>query len=559
MKEKKKKTTIAIKLSLIVVLMLTVSNLISMILLVNQSRTLIRSTVQNGISCLADSMAEIIENEKEIKNTDELTYDDFSKILGNKKLNGVESSYVYVVSSDGTMLYHPSKEKVGNPVENIVVKSLVEEISNGKHPDAATTDYEYNGIIKYASYVVLENNDIVVVSADESDALYGIYKITNISGIILIGIIGLALIISIIFSRSIARPLIKLSHSIQDVAGGNLNCDFSYVGKSNDEIGQIRDEMQGMTNSLHDIVSKIRSTSTIMANNSDKLDETSNQTLAANEEISRAIQDVAEGSTNMAATITDINTNLLSMSEKAQVVDESVINIKEQTKNVQGSSQSMNQKLCEMQKASDKMAEGITAISDKIKKVNDVVDRVTEIISVIEGISGQTNLLSLNASIEAARAGDAGRGFAVVAEEIRVLSDNTKNELGNIKNITAELVSECYECMQTSEEVVSDNQNQKTEINSVINEFDILNEQINMTAEKAENIRIQMEQIVKINGDITDSSTSLTDVSSANAAATEEMTANIEELNAMMTGVANMAEQMQKQSLELNEILSFFN
>ena len=69
------------------------------------------------------------------------------------------------------------------------------------------------------------------------------------------------------------------------------------------------------------------------------------------------------------------------------------------------------------------------------KKVNAVVEKVSDIIGVIEDISGQTNLLSLNASIEAARAGDAGRGFAVVAEEIRVLSDNTSGELKYIKEI----------------------------------------------------------------------------------------------------------------------------
>ena len=192
-------------------------------------------------------------------------------------------------------------------------------------------------------------------------------------------------------------------------------------------------------------------------------------------------------------------------------------------------------------------------------KVNEVVDKVSDIIEVIEGISGQTNLLSLNASIEAARAGDAGKGFAVVAEEIRVLSDNTKSELSNIKDITNALVTECDACVLTSQEVVADNAKQKEEIMLVINEFSNLDQQINLTAEKAEEIQQQMAQMVKLNEDVASSSASLADVSSANAAATEEMTANIEELNAMMTGVADMAARMQMQAQELNEILGFFN
>ena len=92
----------------------------------------------------------------------------------------------------------------------------------------------------------------------------------------------------------------------------------------------------------------------------------------------------------------------------------------------------------------------------------------------------------------------------------------------------------------------------------VINEFSNLDQQINLTAEKAEDIRVQMEQMVKLNEDAASSSSSLADVSSANAAATQEMTANIEELNAMMTGVANMAEQMQDQAQELDKILEYF-
>ena len=200
------------------------------------------------------------------------------------------------------------------------------------------------------------------------------------------------------------------------------------------------------------------------------------------------------------------------------------------------------------------MESGISVISERIQKVNAVVEKVSDIIGVIEDISGQTNLLSLNASIEAARAGEAGRGFAVVAEEIRVLSDNTNNELNSIKEIIAELVQECEACVKASDEVVSDNAIQKEEIKVVLESFDNLDGQIGMTAQKAEEIK----QMVNLNQDITTNSFGLTDVSSSNAAATEEMTANIQELNAMMNGVAEMAGQMNDQASYLDQALSYF-
>lgn len=555
---KKKYGSVAFKLCAMVVAMLVVSNLISIILVVNNSRILIRSSVKNSMMNMAQSSSELVSNELRIQDNKSLPYEEYARILGDAKLNGVDSSYVYVVSPDGTMLYHPAKDKVGQPVENGVVKGLVEQINAGKHPEPAIIDYTFNGVTKYAAYIVLDNNDIVVVSADESDVLAGINDITRISGFILLGIIAAAFIIAYLFSKSIAKPLTVLSQSIAQIAAGNLNTDFTQMRKSNDEIGLITEEMQSMTGTLHDIVAKIRSASDIMAQSSDHLNETSGQTLSANNEISRAIQDIAEGSTNMVGSISDINDNLGTMSTEAQGIDDSVADIQKQTAAVQTSSQTMNDKILQMQESSEKMDTGINAISVRIGKVSDVVDKVSDIISVIEDISGQTNLLSLNASIEAARAGEAGKGFAVVAEEIRVLSDNTKKELDNIKTIISELVNQCNSCVSDSNEIVEQNHSQKDAIALVLDEFQSLNSKINQTALKAGDIKNQVDQMVLLNDNIMQASNDLGDVSSANAAATEEMTANIDELNTMMHGVSNMAEQMQAQSTELSKTLAYF-
>ena len=230
----------------------------------------------------------------------------------------------------------------------------------------------------------------------------------------------------------------------------------------------------------------------------------------------------------------------------------------QQTQTVQQSSKSMSEKLYNMHDSMVKMDGGIATISERIKKVSDVVDRVGDIIAVIEEISGQTNLLSLNASIEAARAGEAGKGFAVVADEIRVLSDNTNTELNNIKDIISKLVEECAECVKASNTVVENNVVQKQEIESVLKEFETLDVQIVMTAEKADEVQKLVTEMVELNGSITSSSGGLTDVSASNAAATEQMTANIEELNAMMHGVAEVAGLMRDESEQLDQALKYF-
>lgn len=556
--KEKKRGSLATKIILVVCATVIISNRFSIMFVLSGARSQIRSAVQTTMMDLAESSDKLVENAMNALELDELPYETYASILENVKIENVDSSYVYLVNEQGTMLYHPTEEKVGQPVENEVVRGLVEQLHNGEHPENAVVEYKFNGTVKYAAYYIMSNNDIVVVSADEDDALSGINRITQLATSVLVGIVIIMCIVAYVIGKWIAKPLVKLSSAVEEIAEGNLSVSFDGIKDSNDEIGLIKTRMQHMTAMLSDIVEKIRTASDHMTTSSTELDETSEQTLSANGEISRAVQDVAEGSTNMATSILDINDNLGTMSSETQVIDSSVHEIKQQAAIVQESSQLMSEKMRNMQQSSARMDAGIATISDRVQKVNEVVDRVSQIVSVIEDISGQTNLLSLNASIEAARAGDAGRGFAVVAEEIRVLSDNTSEQLENIKNIISELIRECNECVKASENIVEDNATQKEEIGYVLSEFGTLDEQIGLTVDKAEEIKQLVETMVELNGNITTSSGGLTDVSSANAAATEEMTANIEELNAMMHGVADMAGQMHAQSEELNQALQYF-
>lgn len=555
----KKRGTFAAKIIVMVILAVIVSNVICMVFILESSKKQITDSVKHTMVDVVNTTSKIMENEISNSGVDDLDYDGYANNLLDVKLEGMDSAYMYVVQNDGTMLYHPTKEKVGQPVENAVIKGVVQQLQDGKKPGTTVVEYDFNGTTKYSAYTILNNENILVLTADESEALAGITTVTGVAVGIIAIVVLIAIIISFIMGRRLMRPLVKVSTIIEDVANGNIEADFSGVKESNDEIGLIIGKMKELTQSLGSIVGKIRNSSDTMSSNSYELNDTSSQTLAANNEISKAVEDVAEGSTGMAASISKINENLLEMSNETKDINASVDEIKNQTVAVQDSSKIMNDKIKSMQDSSHKMDEGISAISKRIETVNTTVDKVSNIVSVIEEISSETNLLSLNASIEAARAGDAGKGFAVVAQEIRVLSDNTNTELENIKQIISSLVEECRYCVQASGTIVEDNAKQKEEIKAVLDEFGSLDEQIQKTAEKADEIEELVTAMIELNDDITKSSNSLTDVSAANAAATEEMNANIEELNAMMHGVSEMAEHMNNESDGLKEALSFFH
>lgn len=555
----KKRGTFATKIIVMVILAVIVSNVICMVFILESSKKQITDSVKHTMVDVINTTSKIMENEISNSGVDDLDYDGYANNLSDVKLEGMDSAYMYVVQNDGTMLYHPTKEKVGQPVENAVIKGVVQQLQDGKKPGTTVVEYDFNGTTKYSAYTILNNENILVLTADESEALAGITTVTGVAVGISAIVVLLAIIICFILGRRLMRPLVKVSTIIEEIANGDINADFGMVKETNDEIGLIIEKMKELTQSLGSIVGKIRNSSDTMSSNSYELNDTSSQTLAANNEISKAVEDVAEGSTGMAASISKINENLLEMSNETKDINESVNEIRNQTTAVQDSSKIMNDKIKSMQDSSHKMDEGISAISKRIETVNTTVDKVSNIVSVIEEISSETNLLSLNASIEAARAGDAGKGFAVVAQEIRVLSDNTNTELENIKQIISSLVEECRYCVQASGTIVEDNAKQKEEIKAVLDEFGSLDEQIQKTAEKADEIEELVTAMIELNDDITKSSNSLTDVSAANAAATEEMNANIEELNAMMNGVSEMAGHMNDESDGLKEALSFFH
>lgn len=555
----KKRGTFATKIIAMVIFAIVISNVICMVFILESSKEQITDSVKHTMVDVVNTTSKIMENEISNSGADDLDYDGYANNLSDVKLEGMDSAYMYVVQNDGTMLYHPTKEKVGQPVENAVIKGVVNQLKDGKKPGTTVVEYDFNGTTKYSAYTILNNENILVLTADESEALSGITVVTGVAIGICTVVMLLAIIITFILGRRLMRPLVKVSTIIEEIANGDINADFDMVKESNDEIGLIIEKMKELTQSLGNIVGRIRNSSDTMSANSYELNDTSSQTLAANNEISKAVEDVAEGSTGMASSISKINENLEEMSRETKDINESVNEIRNQTTAVQDSSKIMNDKIKSMQDSSHKMDDGISAISKRIETVNTTVDKVSNIVSVIEEISSETNLLSLNASIEAARAGDAGKGFAVVAQEIRVLSDNTNTELENIKQIISSLVEECRYCVQASGTIVEDNAKQKEEIKAVLDEFGSLDEQIQKTAEKADEIEELVTAMIELNDDITKSSNSLTDVSAANAAATEEMNANIEELNAMMNGVSEMAGHMNDESDGLKEALSFFH
>ena len=130
----------------------------------------------------------------------------------NVGVEGVKSSYAYVVGSDGEMLYHPTEEKIGQPVENEVVQGLVKEMASGRHPEPAVVEYKLNGVKKYAAYYVDQDNiAILVVTADEDEIMAPLDEIIKISAIAGMLAIVFVTMIGMVLSGRYINPILKVS------------------------------------------------------------------------------------------------------------------------------------------------------------------------------------------------------------------------------------------------------------------------------------------------------------------------------------------------------------
>lgn len=401
-------------------------------------------------------------------------YDDFMRIdydmlIGQMSISNVKGSYAYMVSSEGTMLYHSDSEKIGKTVENKAVKDIVSDLKKGKKVKPGAVIYDYKGEKKIAGYCLTNDNNIIVVTGDYDLFLKPVDNLT--SAMVLIGVIMVIIsgVIGVILVEMMMKAFGKIVPLISETANFKFKDDGSIdsLCKRKDEVGLIARKIKEMRTNLAQIVGSIENASVSIDSNVDELLGISQNVNEMCVDNSATSQQLAAGMEETSASTTTITNNISDMYDNARQIEALTVKGVRLSENVMGRASELRKNTEIATKTTMSMYSSVKEKSSTVLEASKAVSRINELTQTVMAISDQTSLLALNASIESARAGEAGRGFSVVATEISNLATQTTEAVNDINTIVLEVnkaVDGMNECLNEiigflEENVISDYEN----------------------------------------------------------------------------------------------------
>lgn len=531
-------SSLKFKMVLILIVATAVTAATLLLIMVPFSERQIKNEIKNYMYDIAQSSCSILDT---MSSTDDAALKEYFQ---NVSVEGISSSYAYIVSSDGTMLYHPTAEKIGKSVENAVIKGVVSELQNGQKPENKVVTYDFNGVNKYVAYnISKDQSKIVVISADESEVLQPVNNMMKLAVFALIVVVVIVSAIGIVITEIALRPIIRVSQIVQKMADLDFseNENTEKMKKRKDETGVMTRSVALLREELVNLLEGIQKQSVQLFKTSANLDGDSDETQKMVEQVDRAVGDIATGATSQAQETQNATENVIAMGNMIEDTNAEAERLNGNAQQMKDSSDQAMQILKELNEINDRTKQSIEEVYTQTNITNESVQKIKEATVLIASIAEETNLLSLNASIEAARAGEQGKGFAVVASQIQKLAEQSNESASQIDEITNVLISDSTKSVETIAQVrdIMNEQSEKMEktdsmFRQVNTGVDHAMDSVNTITEKTELLNQSREKIIDV-------VQNLSAIAEENAASSQETSASITQVNTVVTDISDNA------------------
>lgn len=488
-------------------------------------------------------------------------YNNLARSLGEVGLADVESSYAYLVSEDGTMLYHPTKDKVGQPVENEVVKDVVERLQAGENVEPEVVQYRFKGTMKYAAYYVTDRGHcILVISADESDILQSVRRVTMIGSVCAVVLVVVFSVLAYLFVNSTITPIKRVT----EIVGRLAHMDFTEIEgqdklvKRTDETGMMSRAVAELRAQLAEIVSSLRQQSTQLFSASESLHTNASETASTVEQVEKAVSEISEGASSQADETQKATENVILMGNMVEETSQEVENLISNADHMKKASDEATATLAALEKINRHAKEAIDVIYEQTNTTNESALKIREATSLITSIAEETNLLSLNATIEAARAGEQGRGFAVVASQIQKLAEQSNESARQIENIIDSLISDSQKAVETMGEVKTIMESQSENVEKTDAIFTEVKSGITSSIEGVNKIADKTKRLDEARVNVVDVVQNLTAIAEENAASTEETSASVTEVSNIVYNISENASRLKDVADGLEQNMNIF-